>query len=29
MRSARRPAWSLWILTLVIAAIGLSLLVWD
>jgi signal transduction histidine kinase len=29
MRSARRPAWSLWILTLVIAALGLSLLVWD
>ena len=29
MRSARRPAWSLWILTLVIAAIGLALLVWD
>jgi signal transduction histidine kinase len=29
MPSARRPAWSLWILTLVIAAIGLSLLVWD
>jgi signal transduction histidine kinase len=29
MRPARRPAWSLWILTLVIAAIGLSLLVWD
>ena len=29
MRSARRPAWPLWILTLVIAAIGLALLVWD
>jgi len=29
MRSAPRPAWPLWILTLVIAAIGLSLLVWD
>ena len=29
MRPARRPAWSLWILTLVIAATGLALLVWD
>jgi signal transduction histidine kinase len=29
MRTTRRAAWSLWILTLVIAAIGLSLLVWD
>jgi hypothetical protein len=29
MRSARRSAWSLWILTLAIAAIGLSLLIWD
>jgi signal transduction histidine kinase len=29
MRWARRLAWSLWVLTLVIAAIGLALLVWD
>ena len=29
MRSARRPAWSLWILTLVIAAAGLALMIWD
>ena len=29
MRSARRAAWSLWILTLVVAAVGLALMVWD
>jgi len=29
MRSARRLAWSLWILTLVVAAGGLALMVWD
>ena len=29
MRSARRPAWSLWILTLMVAAVGLALMVWD
>lgn len=29
MRWARRAAWPLWILTLLIAVIGLSLLVWD
>ena len=29
MRSVRRLAWSLWILTLVFTAIGLTLLVWD
>jgi len=29
MRSARGPAWSLGILTLVVAAVGLALMVWD
>jgi signal transduction histidine kinase len=29
MRWARRLAWSLWVLTLVVAAVGLALLVWD
>ena len=29
MWSARRLAWSLWILTLVVTVVGLALMVWD
>ncbi len=29
MRSAARSAWPLWIVTLVVAAVGLALMVWD